>query len=68
MTKRNDILHYIAKLMNDEQAHFAMLKSNIVNSGLTKIQSGKESLETLTLIHESRRDLLDKLYKEIQSM
>lgn len=68
MTKKSDILHYIAKVINEEQANFSQLKADMIRSGLIKTKSGQESLEILTTIHEAKREMLDKLYKEIQSM
>lgn len=66
--QKNDVLHVISKMMNDEQADFARLKQELLQNKVDKLDVGKEAVELLTLVYETKRELLDKLYKEIQSM
>jgi hypothetical protein len=54
--------------MNEQQAEFAKLKQDLLQSRVDKLEAGKETIETLTLVYEAKRELLDKIYKEIQSM
>lgn len=66
--QKNDVLHIISKMMNDEQAYFAKLKQELLQYKIDKLETGKETVELLTLIYETKRELLDKIYKEIQSI
>ena len=54
--------------MNEQQAEFAKLKQDLLQSNVNKMEVGKETIELLALVHEAKRELLDRLYKEIQSM
>lgn len=66
--QKNDVLHAIAKLINDEQAKFADIKQKLIDNDADALECGKETIETLTIIYEAKRRMLEQLYKEIQSM
>ena len=63
-----DILNYIAKLINSQQDEFAILLQSLSNSGLKETRAGQEAIDILTLIHEQKRELLNKLYRDIQAL
>jgi len=60
---KKDLLLYIATIINSEQAEYANMKAKL--NVLNRFNSGQDTLEILTLIHEARKDLLETIYQHI---